>query len=144
MEQHSLDESCVSLVCVKEGSRLRVRITSPGYLNTANCQFPRNIRAVGRTYSVPATGVTLAQGPGGKYFYRVNKNLVTAVVNKKPEKVFGDDDGSECLICMDQPKKLVFVPCGHYCSCSLCAAKLNQCPLCRCDIQTAIDRDLVQ
>lgn len=33
----------VTLVCVKEKNKLRVRITSKGYLKYANCQFPRNV-----------------------------------------------------------------------------------------------------
>ena len=31
----------VYLKCVKEGKKLRIRITSPGYNNDANCQFPK-------------------------------------------------------------------------------------------------------
>ena len=42
----------VELKCIKEGSKLRVRILSPGYLANANCQFPRDIRIEGLRYKV--------------------------------------------------------------------------------------------
>jgi len=38
----------VYLQCVKVKNKLRVRITTPGYKNDANCQFPRAIRVEGR------------------------------------------------------------------------------------------------
>ncbi len=53
----------VRLQCVKEGSKLRVRIISHGYNHDANCQFPRNIRAPGRQYSVPISDVSFTEGP---------------------------------------------------------------------------------
>jgi Ca-activated chloride channel family protein len=37
----------VELACIKQGSKLRVKIVSAGYLNYANCQFPRDIRIEG-------------------------------------------------------------------------------------------------
>ena len=44
----------------------------------------------------------------------------------------------ECVVCMDGPAQVVFVPCGHACCCSLCAQRLAaeagtlvHCPLCR-------------
>lgn len=54
----------VELVCIKVQSKLRVRITSPGYLNDANCQFPRDLRVEGRRFQVPAVYVTLVQSRG--------------------------------------------------------------------------------
>lgn len=73
-EQDSAEE-CVFLACVKEGGRLRVRITSPGYLHEANCQFSRAIREAGRVYRVAPSCIKLAAGARGKYFYRVNGTL---------------------------------------------------------------------
>lgn len=144
MEQQ---ENKVKLMCVKEGGKLRVRITSEGYLNTANCQFPRNIRVEGREYEVPPSAITLRKGPRGKYFYRVDGKKVgtpTAEV-VKPEKVFGDDEDPVCIICMDAPKTLVLVPCGHYCVCIECVEPLKKkCPLCRSNFTSFIDRSLVE
>jgi predicted DNA-binding WGR domain protein len=42
----------VLVECYKEGGKLRVRVLSPGYKKTYNCQFPRNIREEGARYVV--------------------------------------------------------------------------------------------
>lgn len=143
----------VNLVCVNEGKRLRVRITTPGYINNANCQFPRNIRVLGRKYQVPASAVVLKQRSGCKYFYHINKKdvviLEETTETPKVEKVFGDDDEDvACVICLDAPKTLVIVPCGHYCLCKECAETLKSCasgcPLCRAKMVCVIDRSMVE
>lgn len=131
--------SDVFLECVKEGSsKLRVRIVSQGYFTWANCQFPRDIRVDGRKYKVPASAIKLVAGPRGKYFYHVDKSViqivdavVTTTAVAKPEHIY--DSGEEtCTMCMDAPKNVAFSPCGHYCSCTSCAGKLEgKCPMCR-------------
>lgn len=42
---------------------------------------------------------------------------------------------SLCIVCMERPKSILFVPCGHYCTCESCAAQLDTCPLCMQQIQ---------
>lgn len=37
----------------------------------------------------------------------------------------------ECVICKDERKVIVFIPCGHLCSCEACASSLSECPVCR-------------
>jgi len=146
-----MEEILVKLVCVKEGRRLRVRITSRGYNHEANCQFPRAIRVEGRTYSVPASAITFSEGPHSKFFYRVNKKHITfeeGVVEIK--KVFGDEDlDTDCAVCMCAEKDVVFAPCGHYCCCQACADtifKSNKplCVLCREPIKQIVKRDQIQ
>ena len=50
------------------------------------------------------------------------------------------EDQEDCVVCMDGPAQVVFVPCGHACCCSLCAQRLAEagtlvhCPLCRATI----------
>jgi hypothetical protein len=187
----------VFLQCVAEGSRLRVRIISPGYFNDANCQFPRSIREEGRYFSVPASSVRLAYSRNS-YFYRVSQpihildgppseeslslstvwrrvndipsqpNLTPDTITeppssrtrssrkrkqpepptpaiKLPTKVFTDENEPDCLICLDEHKEVVFVPCGHYCLCQNCIAKLTaihgaqrKCPVCRTVIQSTV------
>ncbi len=143
--------SVVELECVKRGSRLRVHITSPGYLNNANCQFPRAIRAEGRRYSVPSEDVSLT-GTRGSYFYRVKKTNIKILdlegEDDMPHEkvsfadVYGDED-NDCCVCLDEKVSVVFSPCGHYCCCEGCSIQLisqqsskTECPLCR----TPIDR----
>merc|ERR1711874_237533 len=40
-----------------------------------------------------------------------------------------------CKICLVESAKIVFLPCGHFLSCSSCAPSLNNCPVCRTDIK---------
>lgn len=145
----------VSLVCIKVGSMLRVRITSPGYHKDANCQCPRNIRKPGLRYEVPSDGITLAKGPRGKFFYRISKSQIKILnegdtlshkIEKLDIKVYGDDE-SECVVCFENDKTIVFAPCGHYCTCKSCSDaivnKNNECPMCRTIIKIAVSRDQV-
>ena len=75
----------VYFTCVKEGSRLRVRITSPGYNQEANCQFPRAIRAEGKTYTAPVAAIKFARSPQGTFFYRVTAKSVKVVDDDEVE-----------------------------------------------------------
>ena len=36
-----------------------------------------------------------------------------------------------CTICMENKKNVVFLPCGHMCTCAQCAPQVDRCPLCR-------------
>ncbi|KAI0227251.1 Baculoviral IAP repeat-containing protein 7-A [Lamellibrachia satsuma] len=36
-----------------------------------------------------------------------------------------------CKICLDDEAKILFLPCGHLCSCAKCAPALRNCPICR-------------
>lgn len=138
----------VYLVCLKEGSRLRVRITTPGYLSTANCQFPRALRVEGRMFKVSPSAVHLAAGPRGKYFYRVNGPVEVLGASSEAEVATPQtvslehvyDDGGDCVVCLDAPKTRIMVPCGHFCLCDACNAQLRKraCPICRSGIALAI------
>lgn len=37
----------------------------------------------------------------------------------------------ECVVCLDSPLEIVFIPCGHICTCISCSKLINVCPLCR-------------
>lgn len=144
------EQNYVNLVCVKEGSRLRVRITSPGYLPGANCQFPRDIRVEGRHFRVPAQDVRLVVG--GRNFYHVSKHniqTVEAPIAKEPAgkvklKVFEDEQETDCLVCTENPKDTVFAPCGHFYCCARCAVALNTCPICRGPIAARINKSQIE
>ena len=123
----------VSLLCVKDGGRLRVRITSPGYKNNANCQFPRNIRVIGRKYNVKSHNIRLRQR-GNTYYYYIYPNGIEidkGPIENKIEQVFNTEDDKDCVICLDTTKDSVFNPCGHYVCCKTCASKVKKCPICR-------------
>jgi hypothetical protein len=38
---------------------------------------------------------------------------------------------SECCVCMDAEANIVFIPCGHLCSCQECSKEISFCPICR-------------
>ena len=140
----------VRLRCVEEGRKLRVRIIGAGYNNWANCQFPRDIRMHGREYLVPSTDIVLAQGPNGKFFYRIGKKNIQIAepalpgdVKVRIEKVFGADS-DECCICTETTQLIIFAPCGHTCTCSGCSLRINTCPLCRGLIGQRVTRDQLQ
>ena len=43
-----------------------------------------------------------------------------------------DSEGSECIICLTNPRNLVLLPCRHVCICTTCYKSLRQkCPQCR-------------
>ncbi|CAM9538208.1 unnamed protein product [Ectocarpus sp. 12 AP-2014] len=47
--------------------------------------------------------------------------------------------GDKCVVCLERPINCTLVPCGHLCCCfDLCAAVVEQCPICRADIQQRI------
>jgi hypothetical protein len=131
----------VTLLCVSEGSKLRVKfldyIDESGkhhhnvYNNRLNCQFPKNIRQVGRKYTIPATDISLAQT--GK-FYRVKKaNIVITDENIQLNTVIFKN--ADCVICLDMVPNILY-NCGHVCVCSSCDGQLKSrvCPLCRANI----------
>ncbi len=145
--------------CVRVGRRLRIRVITRGYNPTANCQFPRAIRAEGREYTSPVSALSFARGSAGKFFYRVKaKNIVVVDANNqlsevpttpatyRLNKVYSNDD---CVICLSDPPALVFVPCGHHCVCVDCNKSLlnmnaYNCPMCRAHIRQAVTQDQIQ
>ena len=38
---------------------------------------------------------------------------------------------NECVVCMDNPRAVVFLPCNHCIVCASCADALQECPNCR-------------
>lgn len=139
----------VHLKCVKEGGKLRVKIISPGYLHDANCQFPRDIRKEGATYTIPSEYVSLCKR-SNKWFYQCNHKKQITILNESPPneskvdlkriKIFEDTDSPECVICCVDKKEIVFDPCGHFYTCVSCSQKIKVCPICRANINNRINR----
>lgn len=57
----------------------------------------------------------------------------------------GDDDAAgdtqSCVICLERPREVVILDCGHICTCLSCAGDLphpQKCPMCRQDISRVI------
>jgi hypothetical protein len=41
----------------------------------------------------------------------------------------------ECVICLDNQSSIVFLPCGHVCTCQVCSKQVSLCPMCRVNIE---------
>ncbi|XP_056015982.1 baculoviral IAP repeat-containing protein 7-like [Ostrea edulis] len=37
----------------------------------------------------------------------------------------------KCHICLERDLRIAFLPCGHLCTCAMCASGLRTCPICR-------------
>ena len=142
----------VKFVCVRDGTKLRVRIISPGYKNQVNVQFPRDIRRPGAMFTAPFHAVNLRQTSSGTYFYHVARKYVSVVtptdetppLNLESLRIFEVDSSPDCCICMSEEKSIVFMPCGHYCTCAECAQSINdKCPICRAKIGNYVRHEVV-
>ena len=49
-----------------------------------------------------------------------------------------EQNGEVCVICLDQPRNVVILDCGHICACRGCAEQLHECPVCRARIARLI------
>lgn len=146
-------ENLVYLECIREGSKLRMKITSSGFHREANCQCPRNIRIEGMKYSVPSHAVTFTEGPGRKFFYRISGAHIKPVEGSgtthsagvSVDRVFENEVDIDCVICMTNEKNVVFARCGHYVCCEECSMKIfkttKKCPICRSGIDGVIKRE---
>ena len=144
----------VRLKCVKIGSKLRVRIVTPGYFTNANCQFPKDLRVEGRMYDVDVDAVKLVTR--NKNFYSITKKSAIKIVSdvdaltdllnetKINITVYQDNASDDCAICMTEEKCMIIVPCGHYYTCATCTALIKKCPICRCGITKSINKSQMQ
>mmetsp|Transcript_64165 Transcript_64165/g.126268 ORF Transcript_64165/g.126268 Transcript_64165/m.126268 type:complete len:156 (-) Transcript_64165:131-598(-) len=147
-------QSHVILKCIKERSKLRVKIVTKGYNGDANCQFPRDCRKEGCMYKVKTSNIRLIT-TRGKYYYSVARSAVeilqggceeadgqegTAVTTENIT-VFEDERTTDCCICMCESKQIVF-NCGHLYTCKACSVLVNTCPICRQRITQRIDKSL--
>jgi hypothetical protein len=40
-------------------------------------------------------------------------------------------EAPECVVCLERARAVAFLPCGHFCVCSNCGQRLDECPICR-------------
>jgi ATP-dependent DNA helicase PIF1 len=57
-------------------------------------------------------------------------------INIQEQNDNSQSDDKLCVICIDNAKDIVFIPCGHVSVCKNCSDGLKICPLCRSDITT--------
>ena len=58
----------------------------------------------------------------------------------KPAAIYGDDDGSECVVCLYDAKDSIFSPCGHFITCKECSSTCKKCPLCATKVTCVLNR----
>ncbi|KAK2708137.1 hypothetical protein QYM36_013901 [Artemia franciscana] len=67
---------------------------------------------------------------------RLEKKLKTEIPNK-PKRMNVDmseeviEERYKCRVCLDKRVEVIYLPCGHLVSCSICTSVLANCPLCR-------------
>jgi hypothetical protein len=44
----------------------------------------------------------------------------------------------ECVVCMQRPQEIAFIPCGHLSVCHICAPSMTTCPVCRGGIENTL------
>jgi len=113
-----------------------------------------NIHVQGR-YSVGApppensNGVIRRNSAGASYMGKSNGNTIiqTSMMSAQSQKEIGTysmlssanssslQSRKLCIICMAASHEVALDPCGHICMCNGCAMKMDQCPICRRNIE---------
>ncbi len=153
MAAAAASKSKITLQCVKENGKLRVKFYSftddegkvftNVYNNAYNCKFPRDLRVEGRFFEIGPNDLDLISRSGTP-FYNVNKKNIKIIDNFDISsiRIFAV---TECVACMCDEPNIIFAPCGHQCCCSGCyelikkkVSRSNECILCRRKIDLCI------
>ena len=62
-----------------------------------------------------------------------NDNTLRGKENDEKEE---DNNNIKCVICLENYKCMLLMPCKHVCCCEQCSKDINQCPLCRKNIES--------
>ncbi|CAG7786666.1 unnamed protein product [Allacma fusca] len=103
------------------------------------------LTAIGRVTRLPdgTTHISHPQHPSGHLPFILTTmsidgkhkgNIRRDIVKKRnPNGIAGLHDSQICITCLSNPREVLFVPCGHICTCVDCWAKLQdyRCPVCR-------------
>ncbi|CAG5122108.1 unnamed protein product [Candidula unifasciata] len=77
------------------------------------------------------SGADPLASPSGSSKRGTNPAKDEQVMNKLKEENSQLRQQTVCKICMDKEVAVVFLPCGHFVSCTDCAAAMKDCPVCR-------------
>jgi len=73
-----------------------------------------------------------------RFHYGRGCPFVQGVSNNVPieeDKIDGYDSiepiDRECVVCLENTKKVIFIPCSHISCCLACARRVETCPICR-------------
>ena len=73
-----------------------------------------------------------------KKFLRIDIDNIVRGKHKNSVEVVtvGGNDSTNCVICMEEARTILFMPCRHLCACKKCSLKIDdRCPICRNIIQ---------
>ena len=59
-----------------------------------------------------------------------SSSVIPSIPSSIPSSTLVGAD-SKCVICLENGKDIVFQPCWHQVTCSECAIRLKECPICR-------------
>jgi len=149
--QFTIKMSKITLQCVKEKSKLRIKFFSftddegkvytNVYNNDLNCKFPKDIRQDGYFYEIGPNDIVLVSRPNTQAFYQI-KTTNMKIVPKLDMSSIRIYEITECVICMDQNSTEILVPCGHLCMCKSCCESLlksrSNCPICRREVLSVV------
>lgn len=64
---------------------------------------------------------------------QLSENFVEMMAQEEKKSSSGpnDHDPNQCCICLQSPREIAFVPCGHTLCCQDCSRKVKECPVCR-------------
>lgn len=101
VEEDGLHREKITLQCVREKGKLRIRFHSftnnagkvftNVYNNSYNCQFPRSIREEGRFFEINSEDIVLVAGSGRNPFYRIKTDHIR-ILTAGPDSVPVDHD----------------------------------------------------
>ena len=80
------------------------------------------------------------------YFYhywkrrkeRLEQQEFVRQIREENHALDNEQNGEVCVICLDLPRNVVILNCGHICACRGCAEQLQECPVCRAHIARLI------
>ena len=81
----------IRVAIIRDKSKTRARIISPGYDGSINVAFPKDLRRVGRTFTVSESGITKIKTGG----YRISKSAIKArrssirLLGRVPDTLYG-------------------------------------------------------
>ena len=55
------------------------------------------------------------------------------------QQIQEQSNNKRCVVCLNEEANIVFIPCGHVCTCSSCSSQLqDKCPMCRQDFTSRV------
>ena len=67
-----------------------------------------------------------APPPSGLQREKAQQDVLAQVKHERDEA----QTRNECIVCMDNPRAVLFLPCNHCVVCATCADALQECPFC--------------